>query len=125
MLTVTLVNINRRLNPKNAADSSINKSNGGNSQVIAQANTGKTAKTSLNITGIGFSNFNSFSSELNNMPIIKSTNKKFNSSGKSVIEVVHYGTTDDLLNAILSNCKDVVSDKNVSSSEKGKISFNF
>jgi hypothetical protein len=123
MLTVTLVNINRRINPKNAADSAQNKSNTGNS--IAQAKTGKTIKTSISITGIGFSSFNSLSNELSNISSIKSTTKKFNSSGTSVIDVVHYGTTDDLLIAILSSCKDVVSDKNVGSSEKGKISLAF
>ncbi len=122
MLTVTMVNINHKLHPLNAADSAQNKQAPSGQAV---ANTGKTMKTSISITGLGFSSFNSFFTEVNTIASIKSTTKKFNSSSTSVIDVVHYGTTDDLLSAILSNCKDVVSDKNVGSSEKGKISLAF
>ncbi len=122
MLTVTMVNINHRLHPLSAADSAKSKSD---SSARGVANTGKTMKTAISITGIGFSSFNSLSTELNNISSIKSINKKFKSSGTSTIDVVHYGTTDDLLNTVLSNCKDMVSEKNVGSSESGKISLAF
>ncbi|SDT66598.1 hypothetical protein SAMN05216490_4716 [Mucilaginibacter mallensis] len=122
MLTVTMVNINHRLHPLSAADSAKSKSD---SSARGLANIGKTMKTAISITGIGFSSFNSLSTEINNMSGIKSINKKFNSSGTSTIDVVHYGTTDELLNAVLSTCKDIVSEKNVGSSEKGKISLAF
>jgi hypothetical protein len=122
MLTVTMVNINHRLHPLNAADSAQNKQAPSAPAIV---NTGKTMKTSISITGLGFSSFNSLFTEVNTISSIKSTTKKFNSSSTSVIDVVHYGSTDDLLSAILSSCKDVVSDKNVGSSEKGKISLAF
>jgi len=122
MLTVTMVNINHRLHPLSAADSAKSKSD---SSRHALANAGKTMKTSINITGIGFSNFNSLSAELNSISGVKSIRKKFTSSGTSTIDVVHYGSTDDLLNAVLSNCKDIVSEKNIGGSESGKISLAF
>ncbi|WP_183576502.1 hypothetical protein HDF18_21480 [Mucilaginibacter sp. X5P1] len=122
MLTVTMVNINHRLHPLSAADSAKSKSD---STARGVANTGKTMKTAISITGINFSSFNSLSTELSNISSIKSINKKFKSSGTSTIDVVHYGTTDDLLNTVLSNCKDLVSGKNVGSSESGKISLAF
>ena len=122
MLTVTMVNINHRLHPLSAADSAKSKPD---SSAHVVANTGKTMKTAISITGIGFSSFNSLSAELNNISSIKSISKKFKSAGTSTIDIVHYGTTDDLLNTVLSNCKDIVSEKNVGSSERGKISLAF
>ncbi len=122
MLTVTIVNIDRRLHPVTAADSAKNKQG---SSAGAIANTGKTMKTSISITGLGFSSFNSFFTELNTISTIKTSNKKFSSSGASEIDVVHYGTTDDLLTAVLSTCKDIVVEKNIGSSESGKISLGF
>jgi hypothetical protein len=122
MLTVTIVNIEHRLQPVTVADSAKNKAG---SSTGAIANTGKTMKTSISITGLGFSSFNSFFTELNTISTIKTSNKKFSSSGTSEIDVVHYGTTDDLLNAVLANCKDIVAEKNIGSSESGKISLAF
>lgn len=123
MSTVTLVSINKKLNIHSAADSSQAKM--ANNSAQAMPTTGKTIKTSISITGIGYTAFNSLSNELSSISSIKSTSKKFNSSGKSEIDVVHYGTTDDLLNAMLANCKDIVTDKNIGGSEKGKINLVF
>ncbi len=120
MLTATVTNVNNKIAVTFPADTSQNKQNGGSGIV----NTGKTMKTNININGMGFSAFNSLADLIKNIPTVKSTNKKF-SSGKSEIEVVHYGSTEDLLTAILNAGKDVVTDKNISGSEKGKISFTF
>jgi len=115
MLTVTIVDINKRLHPKTAADTA----------KVQLAVSGKTKKTSINITGISFDQFNALYTGISSITGIKSSSKKFSSSGKSQIEVVHYGTTDGLLTAILSNCKNLLSEKNIGSTENGKIALVF
>ncbi|MFI5138817.1 MAG: hypothetical protein ACHQIM_13420 [Sphingobacteriales bacterium] len=125
MLTVTMANIDHRLHPLTAADSVKLAGIDSAARAKALAHVGTMMKTSISIKGLGFSGFNSFFTEINSIASIKSTNKRFTASGTSVIDVVHYGTTDDLLNAMLSNCKDVLSEKNIGSSEKGKISLAF
>ena len=118
METVTIVNIEHKLNIPVKADTAKTAN-------VTVVNTGKTTKTSINITGISFTTFNSFNTELATITSIKSSTRKFNLGGTSVINVVHYGDTDALLAAILANCKDIVSEKNVGGSEKGKIILAF
>jgi hypothetical protein len=118
MLTVTMVNIDHKLNIPVKADTS-------KSATAGVENMGKTAKTSISITGINFTVFNSFTTELATITTIKNCTKKFNLGGTSVISVVHYGDTDGLLAAILANCKDILTDKNIGGSEKGKITLAF
>lgn len=120
MLTATVANVNNKIAIVFPSDTSQNKQNGGS----GFASSGKTMKTNINITGISFSVFNSLADLIKTIPTVKSANKKF-SSGKSEIEVVHYGTTEDLLTAILTAGKDIMTDKNINGSEKGKISLAF
>jgi len=82
-------------------------------------------KPIISITGADLSAFNTVITGLKKAYIIKSFLKKFNATGVSEIDVVHYGTTDALLTAILSNYKDIITEKNVSECENGIISLTF
>jgi len=120
MMTVTMVNIDHKLNIPVKTDTT------GNHAIAGVANTGKTNKTVIKITGVSSLDvFNSLATKLAAISTVKSSEKEFNSAGTSVIKVVHYGSTDDLLAAMLANCSDTISSKNVTGSEKGKITLLF
>jgi len=118
MTSVTMVNIDHKLNIPVKTDTTGN-------HAFAAINTGKTSKTAIKITGVSLDVFNSFATQLASITTIKSSEKSFNSSGTSVIDVVHYGSTDDLLMAILANCNATVTSKNITGSSKGKINLVF
>ena len=119
MMTVTMVNIDHKLNIPVKTDTT------GDHAIAGITNAGRTAKTAIKITGISFDAFNSLSNELGSISTIKSSEKSYNASGTSVINVVHFGSTDDLLTAMLANCNATMTSKNVTGSSKGKISLVF
>jgi hypothetical protein len=119
MESVTMVNIDHKLNIPVKIDTTCNH------VMAVPASTWKTSKTAIKITGVTLDTFNSLATGLAGISTVKSSEKSFSASGTSIIDVVHYGTTDDLLAAILAICNATVTSKNVTSSSKGKIDLAF
>jgi len=120
------VNGSKTVVAKLKSDTTASKANAAaKSAAAAKIRTGATMQTSISITGADSAAFRSFSRGLSKIVAVKSMRKKFSAAGPSEIDVVHYGSTDDLVSAMLINCRDVLSQKNIGKSENGKVNLVF
>lgn len=80
------------------------------------------SKTTITLLNADLAKLKKLNSALENSGIVSSTQMKFNAE-KSSITVVHSGSTEDLLEAVQPKSKDVFTDSNIQSLDKGKITL--
>ncbi|CAN5820184.1 hypothetical protein BH10BAC2_BH10BAC2_27170 [soil metagenome] len=79
-------------------------------------------KTEISISGIDFSTLKKLNENVQVCASVISAKMKYNSA-LSTIEVIHSGTTEDLLKLMEETSKDIFTEKQIESFEEGKISL--